>query len=252
MITTVMSKSPNGPVSWRGPVLLSALLGSGAVGLLVAFLTTPVARGGTADPRAHLAETRATPGGAADEAPRRAALPARRKPVKLHLAHELEQPPVQLVPGKAGYDPTRFASFIPLQAVFVQEPRNPAWADAIERALPQVVLRDIERVLPGFKVLEVICKTSTCRLEWSAPPEVEKHALDVLRVLMPGSVAQTAAPYHYVALAGGEWKFKDVPLDDPARALETAMQARKAVLADVRAGKMPIRTPIPNEAWPEE
>jgi hypothetical protein len=243
-----MSASDTRPaVRWKGPVLLSAMLASGSVGLLIAFLTTPEARG---NPVAADDSGAASPAGIRP-ASGRSVPAARRPPPRLQVPHEVEPPPVQLVPGQPGYDPTRFTAFVPLRSVFGQEPRDPAWADAVERALPGVVLRDVERLVPGLKIVEIVCRTSTCRLEWKAPPESEKRAAEVMRFLMPGSVSETRAPYHYFALSGGEWVFKDLPPGNANRTLEVAATARQKVLEQARAQGTPtLAAAIPSDAWP--
>jgi hypothetical protein len=52
MIARVMSAPATRPAAhWKGPVLLSAMLVSGSLGLLIAFLTTTVAHGRAAGAR---------------------------------------------------------------------------------------------------------------------------------------------------------------------------------------------------------
>jgi hypothetical protein len=232
-------------------VFLSALLVSGGLGLLLAFLTRDSRRAPSAEEPASraLAERRpgptAGPGGAG-------AAPAARAPGP-RLAPGVERPAVELVPGRPGYDPAQLTKFVTLENLFSQEPRNEAWAAPVEQALPGIALRDVERLLPGLRIVGVTCKTTTCRFEWAAPAETEKRAPDVMRFLFPGAVAETRAPYHYVALAGGRWIFSDLPAGDPARTLETAIKARKTVIAQARAGGAGgAPSGIPPEAWPQE
>jgi hypothetical protein len=154
------------------------------------------------------------------------------------------------VPGRPGYDPARFTDFVPLQSVFAQEPRNPAWADPVERALPEIVLRDVERSAGvedrGGRLQDDLLPA---RVDHS--PELEKRAVEVMRFLMPGSRRLDPAPVSLRRPLGGQWVFKDLPLGDVARTLEVAAKARQSVIDQARTQGAPsLRIPIPSEAWP--
>ena len=107
---------------------------------------------------------------------------------------------VELVPGRPGYDPVALAPFVPPEQVFASEPRNSAWANAVEPALLKYDKRAATAVLPGFSIASVECRTTLCRLKWTAPEKTAPLVREVMHHLFPGALmkAKRNGEYYWV------------------------------------------------------
>lgn len=239
------------PVRRRWPIVLGIALLAGSVGLGLAYLSVTSTVGAEVAPSARASSSQpSSPNGV-----RRPALPGLPGVVPVALrADTAGGEEVELIPGRPGYDPGAITELIPLEQLFAQEPRNDDWAKKIEEALPGIALRDVERLVPGLEIVGIVCKTTSCRLEWRAPKESIQRARAVMRFLVPAAVAETRPPYHYVALAGGRWLYRDVPAGDPGKTLAVAEQARERILARMRRRNPSFPGPagIPPESWPRQ
>jgi hypothetical protein len=164
---------------------------------------------------------------------------------------------VQLKPGQPGYDPAHLARFVGIEALFQQEPRDESWAGSVERAIPGLAGRDTERILRGFRVTSVECRTTVCRLTWDVLPEMAERAKGVVRFLVPGSTGglRGTPPVYYFALAGAAnpW-YRGLRPGDPGGTLAALKTARQELLRRLRTGDDHFLVPagIPPDAWPKE
>jgi RNA polymerase sigma factor (sigma-70 family) len=80
---------------------------------------------------------------------------------------------VNLTPATEGYQPYRLNRYLSWPQIFALEPRDPAWASSMENAIGQIVLADIRRVAPVVTGLSFECRSTLCRLRWTASREVD-------------------------------------------------------------------------------
>jgi hypothetical protein len=181
-------------------------------------------------------------------------LPAR-APGKF-LAVAGDAPKLQLIPGQVGYQPNLLAEFVGFKELFLQEPRNEAWAGPLEVALPGILQNDTERILPGFRITSAKCRTTLCKITWDVRPDLLERSKEIMMYIAPasGGVVKREPLEYYFALTGSvEW-LRDVPPGDPVKTLAGVKMGRERLLGFIRKGKGRYRLPkdIPVEAWPME
>jgi hypothetical protein len=76
-------------------------------------------------------------------------------------------------PGAPGYDALKLVNLdVPVIEVFAAEPRNGAWALAMEKRLATQISRDLDASVPDGRVSSSLeCRTMTCRLQITAADE---------------------------------------------------------------------------------
>lgn len=95
--------------------------------------------------------------------------------------------PVQLTPGAAGYDGVRAARWLGLTTseLFEREPRDAAWASAMEEELAHVVEGQARATGLDLQVLDAECRTSSCRTLVEIATSDEEDALVYFQGLAP-------------------------------------------------------------------
>jgi hypothetical protein len=198
--------------SWsrRGSLLLVLL--SGLVGVAIAGLVAHTQETGGGSPPASTARRMPGPAGVETSPPR------------LLLGGR----PAALVvdPTDPSYDPSKFLQVLPLRDLFAQGPRAVPWAAVMERYLTSAITRDLSH-LPGPPVVEVACRSTTCRFAWTADRESYPHISRLIRFLYIGS---GSGPGHaendwIVVYKGGRMEGVDVT---DAQALLRALDAKRA------------------------
>ena len=69
-------------------------------------------------------------------------------------------------PGDGRYDSERLLATMSARQIFDLEPRDPAWAGAVEEQLAPLVARDLRAVEPAVRATGIECRTTICRLHW--------------------------------------------------------------------------------------
>jgi hypothetical protein len=161
---------------------------------------------------------------------------------------------VQLDPTAANYDALKLGPLVTggLRNVFDGEPRDEGWAGSVEKGLGAALSRDAAGIR-GVSGIEVECRTTMCRVTWSAPAESQPKIQDLVRVLYGGAGFATRSGEVTIAYAGG-----DLP---PYRDLKGRPDGVLADLRAIRQESLPILragTADPNQylhlkpqEWPE-
>jgi hypothetical protein len=129
----------------------------------------------------------------------------------------------QLVPGQAGYDPTRFVGVVKPSDVFDQEPRDDKWATAVETRLSAMVQQEVAGIVPDAGRVKIECRTSMCKFTWegpqgesvSSPASYNGRMSEVIHVLyggVGGGIRAGNNPAVWAIYAGSE--LANLPRDD--------------------------------------
>jgi hypothetical protein len=80
---------------------------------------------------------------------------------------------VQTDPTAADYDPVAVRRVLqtPARQIFEAEPRLPAWAGPMETTILEGATADVTAKVPAAKVTSVECRTATCAIQVSTPPD---------------------------------------------------------------------------------
>jgi hypothetical protein len=160
-------------------------------------------------------------------------------------------PPPEAAAAKTSpvvYDPTKLLeNGVAATEVWLEEPRNPAWADAIEAAIGQAMGKDLHQMVPAAAVV-LKCKTLSCLVGIDVPAEHREAALAVTKLVMMGPWMVDLDPEEDGTL---RWLFFTEPRFGDPQALVTWYQGvRKQMLADIRDGKTRNPLPVPADQAP--
>jgi hypothetical protein len=244
-----MSESARNPRS-IAPLLIVGLLAV-AAGTAAALLV-PRQPGTATAATASTAERAAEPSQCTSEA----SGPRRRERARVAPPSFVTPPPsgVQLDPRAANYDALALGPLVTggLRNVFDGEPRDEAWAAPVEKGLGAALSKDAGGI-PGVSGIEVECRTTMCRVTWSAPAESQLKIQDLVRVLYGGAGFATRSGEVTIAYAGGDSpRYHDLK-GRPDGVLADLQARRQESLPILRAG-----TADPNQylhlkpqEWPE-
>jgi hypothetical protein len=160
----------------------------------------------------------------------------------------------RFVPGQPQYDPVSLVRFVPAEELFANEPRNPVWSTPVEAWIRKLDRKAIDAVLPGFEMTAVECRTTICRVSWTAPRDIKPRVRDGLRHFIPGAFTKcTPDGEYYVALRGGESPYKGIPPGDVDATIAAMARDREERAAIIRRGGGSLEVP-PDivAAWPKE
>jgi hypothetical protein len=146
-----------------------------------------------------------------------------------------------LVPGRPGYSAAALVRYQSPRQLFDQEPRNETWARPLELALPGFVARGMDRLLPGFSVTSVACRTTICKVAWNVTGEKADRAGALMTYLLPPAVGMVMPDGYYVAFSG--LPYSRVDWRNPGVLMQAISEQRQRSLRKVRAGDP--RFPLP-------
>jgi hypothetical protein len=180
------------------------------------------------------------------------ALPRLAEPPRLRTS---EGSGVELRPGQPGYDPTRFLGPMLPRDIYSQEPRNDAWATAVETRIAARAATELTAIL-SREVAEprIACKTTTCLIKWRIDQDQEGAIAHALRILYPGAAfergpADADSRSLYVIYAGGS--LSDVPYGDVDALFAKVTRIRGSLLRFAK--RMPEKFPgVPVDKLPSE
>jgi hypothetical protein len=167
--------------------------------------------------------------------------------------------PDRLVPGTARYNPSALADFLGLTGLFEQEERNDSWARTVESNLPPLLLNDTARVVPGLRIAAIQCKTTMCKISWTAPEERRERVKAILKFLVPGARSgirpgtEESGENFYVTFAGGYGPFRGSTASDPETTLKMLQDLRVQTFGRFRLGnygRIPVPAGIAPSDWP--
>jgi hypothetical protein len=151
----------------------------------------------------------------------------------------------------ADYDPTALvAKGAEPISVYMNEPRTPAWADAVEEVIGGQIRRDLQRMVPEAKGLGVSCRTLSCVIAVDAPREKIEQAIDVVTLVTLGPITVNAglSPKGTAQILFlTERRFAD-----PAKFIDWYRKVHKKTLEEIRSGKRPNPLPVPVDQVPVE
>jgi hypothetical protein len=156
-------------------------------------------------------------------------------------------------PRSPGYDATQVANKVGTAGVYELEPRNPAWAEPVERGLAKHIALDI----PGAEQVSVECHTTTCRATWSwskdapgSPDERQRWTQTLAGELYsPMRYSQPDSNVIYMMYAG------DRGYGGDGNAIASYLgDRRRHVAAALKNGSFPqqLLTQAPRIYWPKE
>lgn len=182
-----------------------------------------------------------------DQAVPAAAAPAPPRPDARLVAAEADASPAL----PADYDPTVLVErgAAPVE-VFLEEPRHPAWAPAVEEVVGGAIRRDLAALVPETRSFAMGCRTLSCLMIIDVPEARRDAALAVasLVTLGPITVNLGLTPEGKAQLLF----LTERRMADPAFFTGWYQRTRRRVLDDVRSGKQPNRLPGPPSSVPAE
>jgi hypothetical protein len=156
-------------------------------------------------------------------------------------------------PADPSYDPIRIMDELKqrLQTVYKVEPRDEAWATAMETGMRPGLTRDLDGTVPGTTDLIIDCRTTTCRFNWHAPDGQDRRVRHIIRTLYGGAAMGIGRENEvYVAYSGGRF-FTDTK-GHSATMLARLAADRSRRLPYLRDGKGNEHdySAIPSTEWP--
>jgi hypothetical protein len=145
-------------------------------GVVVALLRRPLPR----------TETPVQEAAVADEAPAPGALPLQRPERRPPSRAEAPSQPAAPRPTAVGLAIFKSMPSKP-EEIYNAEKRSPQWASAMEGNLAARFDHAILDELPGFKVDDIECRTSTCRIEVEYPASLPETLIEQGKLKKPGN-----------------------------------------------------------------
>ena len=163
--------------------------------------------------------------------------PATAVPVPSDAALGPDYDPAKLV--QDGADPVK---------VYLAEPRNAAWASAVENVIGGQIARDVRQVTGGGAV-SMGCRTLTCLILVGAPAGKMDLALGVAQLVTLGPVTTNLGPSPD---GRGQILFlTERRMANPADFTAWYQRTRRTTLDAIRAGTRPNPLPISASALPK-
>ncbi len=155
-------------------------------------------------------------------------------------------PPFPIVtnPSDPGYEPQKLMMQLSMRQLFAHEPRDSAWATAVEKALGPMIDRDLRGIEPGLASTTLECRSNLCRLRWSPGKGDEKAITVGARTLYPSFGRPTPGEL-YMALRSGTVR----TVEDSISRIKSR---RSTVLYNHRTGRVSGKLPFPAERLPKE
>jgi hypothetical protein len=133
--------------------------------------------------------------------------------------------------------------------VFLAEPRNPAWATAVESVIGRQLDHDVKHVVPGAGGVSMGCRTLSCLILIDAPADKLPLAMAVVQLVTFGPV--TAALGTSPEGRGQLLFVTDRRMADPATFTSWYRRTRSRTIEAIRSGKQQNPLPIPPSDLPE-
>lgn len=141
------------------------------------------------------------------------------------------------------YDPTKLLeNGVQAGEVYDKEPRNEAWANAVEATLGKMFAELFAAIVPEARVA-VKCKTLSCLVGVDAPPDKRAAALATTKFMMLAPWVVDLTPEDDGTQL---WLFFEEPrFADPATFVDWLTGLRKRRLEEIRTEKTPNPFPVP-------
>jgi protein-disulfide isomerase len=147
-------------------------------------------------------------------------------------------------PRQPGYDPQRLLMHLSARQLFAGEPRDDAWAAAVEKELAPLVDRDLRAVEPKLASTAVDCRSTLCRIGWRAGRADEKAVAAAADYLFGGNGAQRPGELYLVLRT-------DVS-KSAADSLVRLRSRRATLIYNQRTGRLTSKPRFPVERLPKE
>jgi RNA polymerase sigma factor (sigma-70 family) len=158
------------------------------------------------------------------------------------------QQTIEANPRAPGYQPQLLMMYMSAKQLYANEPRDDAWAGAVEKEMSPLVSRDLRGIDPKLAGAELQCRTTMCRLSWRASRGNEAAVAAAARYLYAGAgaIGQPDAIY--------------LPLRNPARpgplpvaeAVAALKARRNTQIYNQRTGRANAALPFPADRLPRE
>lgn len=154
-------------------------------------------------------------------------------------------------PSEVDYDPVKAAAMVGgNRNLFPREPRDPAWAGAVENALLPMIQDDLSRLVPGVSNAKMECRSTMCKISWDGPREVEVKARKVLSILFGGASESFPSDNDMLIVYAGGPFFSGLK-GKSGELIDKITTARRARIDDLASGRAPghYYKILPEEAW---
>jgi hypothetical protein len=160
-------------------------------------------------------------------------------------------PPGHALDATPDYDPSALARDAnEATRVYLAEPRNAAWAAAVEDAIGSQLDRDVKHVVPGAGGVSMGCHTMSCLILVDAPPDKMALAVATTQLVTLGPVTVNLGPSPE---GRGQILFlTDRRMADPAVFVGWYRGLRRKTIEGIRSGKQPNPLPVPASDLPAE
>jgi hypothetical protein len=158
-------------------------------------------------------------------------------------------------PGMVGapdYDPIKLGLALGPRVVLSQEPRDAAWAPAMERLMAPLVTKDLGAI-PGIGNVSVECRTTGCWVTYTASDERQNFSAAVVLIDLWGGGVSGNRFGEFTTFYRGE-RFDGIDPADPEALLGRLQERRAGQLA--KAQQLHERgwlryQHVPRDYWPE-
>jgi protein-disulfide isomerase len=151
---------------------------------------------------------------------------------------------VAIDPADPKYNQLRLNEHLSIRQIFSLEPRDDAWAGAVEKSLSPLIDRDLRTIEPKLASTTVDCRTTLCRLWWRAGKGND-------------AAIHAAVTYLYAGKGTGQRSEQYLPLRaNLAKAADEGIAAlrsrRSTLLYNHRTGRPVPKLAFPTERLPKE
>jgi hypothetical protein len=139
--------------------------------------------------------------------------------------------------------------------VFRDEVRDPNWAPRMEDVLGPRIAAELKRLIPGFSMTDIECRSTSCRFAWEPNADVDRLRVMRLAALLYGSAAGGGGAAKNELVLVYQGPTMSLPPGDPNATLAAAEQRRQTQLRKVRthhAEGLPTDPRINVDALPAE
>jgi predicted DsbA family dithiol-disulfide isomerase len=147
-------------------------------------------------------------------------------------------------PADPAYEPQRLMQQMSMRQLFGHEPRDSAWATAVEKQLGPLIDRDLRGIEPALASTNLECRSRLCRLRWKPGKGSDMAIATGARTLYP-SFGRPTPGEMYMALRSGTVR----TVEDSISRIEGR---RNTVLYNYRTGRATQKLPFPVERLPEQ
>ena len=153
-------------------------------------------------------------------------------------------PGMVINPGDPAYEPQKLMNQMSMRQLFGYEPRDSAWASAVEKQLGPMIDRDLRGIEPALASTTLECRSRLCRLRWN-PGKGNDMAIAMGARTLYSSFGRITKGEMYMALRSGTVR----TLEDSISRIKSR---RSTVLYNYKTGRATGNLHFPIERLPKE